>query len=104
MTKGVKIQVQVEGKVYIATGESSGIGRASAMMFVKEERKGCCGVSDCKQWGAGMKTIRDSGGEATCVQADVSKALKVEGVYFAVCYFRGLPECEDGGTFDKVFV
>jgi NAD(P)-dependent dehydrogenase (short-subunit alcohol dehydrogenase family) len=62
----------VEGKVALVTGGASGIGRASALGFAREGARVV--VSDLDQ-GGGEKTaaaIRDAGGEAFFVAADVA--------------------------------
>lgn len=61
-----------EGKVTIVTGASSGIGRASAQLYAREGAKVV--VSDVDEHG-GMGTvdlIREMGGEAAFIRADVS--------------------------------
>ncbi len=66
------------GKVALVTGGGSGIGRASALVFAREGAKVV--VADVVVEG-GEETvtmIRQAGGEAVFVQADVSKATQVE--------------------------
>ena len=67
-----------DGKVALVTGAGSGIGRASALAFTREGTKVV--VSDIDPDG-GEETavkIREAGGEAAFVEADVSKADQVE--------------------------
>lgn len=70
----------LEGKVALVTGASSGIGRASALAFSKEGVKVI--VTDVAVDG-GEKTvemIKGAGGEAVFVRADVSRATEVEAL------------------------
>lgn len=61
-----------DGKVAVVTGAASGIGRVSAKFYARDGAKVV--VSDVNQTG-GQETvemIKDAGGEATFIQADVS--------------------------------
>jgi len=69
---------KLDGKVAIITGAGSGMGRAAAVLFAKEGAKVV--VAD---WAveAGKETVRmikEAGGEAIFVKADVSKAEDVK--------------------------
>ncbi|MBC9797556.1 SDR family NAD(P)-dependent oxidoreductase [Sinomicrobium weinanense] len=65
-------------KVVIITGATSGIGKAAALAFAREgARVGFCGRRE--KLGAEVEaTIREQGGEATYVRADVTKPEEVE--------------------------
>jgi NAD(P)-dependent dehydrogenase (short-subunit alcohol dehydrogenase family) len=69
---------KLEGKVALITGAGSGIGRATALLFAKEGAK----VSVVDYVPAGgketAKMVREAGGEAIFIEADVSKAADVE--------------------------
>ena len=70
----------MQGKVALVTGASSGIGRATALTFAREGAKVV--VSDVALEG-GEETaslIREAGGEALFVSADVSQAAQVEAL------------------------
>ena len=69
---------KLDGKVALITGAGSGIGRATALLFANEGAK--VAVADRAPAG-GQETarmIKDSGGEAIFIKADVSKAADVE--------------------------
>ena len=63
---------RLKGKVAIVTGAASGIGRASAKLFAAEGAKVVC-VDRAKEVEDTAKAIRDAGGTALGVIADVSK-------------------------------
>jgi len=70
----------VQGKVVLVTGGGSGIGRASALRLAHEGAKVM--IADYMQEGGErtVKMIKDSGGSASFVQADVSIASQVEAM------------------------
>ena len=71
---------QFKNSVVLVTGGSSGIGRASALAFAKEGAT--VAIADLAAKG-GKETetiIRESGGTATFIEADVSKASEVEAM------------------------
>ncbi len=72
--------MRLEGKVALITGAGSGIGRESALLFAREGAKVV--VVDIDEV-AGQETvsaIREDGGDATFVRADVSKATDVKNM------------------------
>jgi NAD(P)-dependent dehydrogenase (short-subunit alcohol dehydrogenase family) len=73
MTKGM------QGKVALVTGGASGIGRVTAQAFAREGVKVIV-ATDANIQGAEetVRLIKDSGGEATFIKCDVSKAQEVE--------------------------
>ncbi len=65
--------MRLDGKVALITGAGSGMGRVAAQMFAAEGAKVV--VAEFGEE-AGAETIRlvtDAGGDATFVQADVSR-------------------------------
>jgi len=81
----------LKNKVMLVTGGSSGIGRTTALAFVREGAK--VAVADVDEVG-GMETvdlIEAAGGEAIFVRADVSQAVDVEAmVQYTVKHFGRL--------------
>jgi NAD(P)-dependent dehydrogenase (short-subunit alcohol dehydrogenase family) len=69
---------KLDGKVALITGAASGIGRATALLFAKEGAK--VAVADWAPEGGRetVKMIKEAGGEAIFVEADVSQAADAE--------------------------
>ncbi|OGO03767.1 MAG: hypothetical protein A2Y91_06135 [Chloroflexi bacterium RBG_13_54_8] len=69
---------RLEGKVALIAGAGSGIGRATALLFAREGSK--VAVIDCVPVGGQetVKMIKQAGGKAIFVEADVSKPADVE--------------------------
>ena len=84
---------RLDGKVALITGGGSGIGRASALAFVREGAKAV--ISDVVVEG-GEETvgmIKAAGGEASFVQADVSRAAEVEALIKTAVDTYGRLDC-----------
>jgi 3-oxoacyl-[acyl-carrier protein] reductase len=71
------VVVRLLDKVAVVTGSGSGMGQASALLFAQEGAK--IAVADIDGDGARrtVELIKDKGGEAISIEADVSKALDV---------------------------
>ena len=68
--------MELENKVAIVTGGSSGIGRAIAELFAKEGAKVV--VADINSAEEVLKTIRQNGGRAEFIKTDVSDSSQVK--------------------------
>jgi len=68
----------LQGKVVLVTGGGSGIGRATSILLAKEGAKVM--IADYVPEGAErtVKMIKEAGGEANCIAADVSVTSQVE--------------------------
>ena len=64
-------------KVAVITGSGSGMGRASALLFAQEGAKVAVADIDGKAAEQTVQLIKDKGGEASPIDADVSKATDV---------------------------
>ena len=71
---------QLDDRVALVTGGSSGIGRASALAFAGRGAKVVVADLDVDGGGETVHLIREAGGEADFVRADVSKANDVESM------------------------
>jgi len=81
----------LNGKVALVTGASSGIGRTSAMALAREGASVVLGARRTTESEAVAREIRDRGGKAVFVQTDVVDAAQVEAlVQRAVDEFGGL--------------
>ncbi len=71
---------QLDGKVAVITGGSSGIGRATALAFAREGAKVAIGARRESEGEAVVQEIRDAGGEAIFVKTDVTDPAQVEAL------------------------
>jgi NAD(P)-dependent dehydrogenase (short-subunit alcohol dehydrogenase family) len=79
------------GKVVVITGGASGIGRATALAFGRHGTKVIIGDVDLAGAKDTVASIRDKGGEADCLQVDVTKSTDVQAmVARAVAQYGGL--------------
>lgn len=65
-------------RVALITGAASGMGRSSALLFAREGAKVAAVDIDSKGGEETIASIKQKGGEAIFIQADVSKAADVE--------------------------
>jgi NAD(P)-dependent dehydrogenase (short-subunit alcohol dehydrogenase family) len=79
------------GKVALVTGAGRGLGRACANLFAREGARVVIAEIDRETGEDSARAIRDGGGEAAFVRADISDPELVEAmVAFAVKTFGGL--------------
>jgi NAD(P)-dependent dehydrogenase (short-subunit alcohol dehydrogenase family) len=87
----MEMSALMTGKVVVITGGASGIGRASAFAFARQGARVVIGDIDAKAAEDTVAKIRDKGGEASFVCADVTKAADVQQmVQRAVDQYGGL--------------
>jgi len=70
----------LEGKVALVTGGSSGIGRASALLFAREGTRVVVADVNVSGGEETARMVEEAGSKAIFVKADVSKASNVEAL------------------------
>ena len=83
----------LENKVALVTGGSSGIGRASALAFIREGAKVVVADVNVDGGEETVKIIREVGGESIFVRTDVSKATEVEALVSKAVETYGRLDC-----------
>jgi NAD(P)-dependent dehydrogenase (short-subunit alcohol dehydrogenase family) len=84
---------RLDNKVALITGGSSGIGQAAARLFAAEGAKVVIADVNAEGGEKTVSSIRDAGGTAHFVQADVSKAADVEALVAKVVELHGRLDC-----------
>jgi len=89
----------LENKVALVTGGSSGIGRATALVFTREGAKVVVAANKNVEGGEEtVRMIKDAGGEAIFVQTDVSKANEVEALVNKTVETYGRLDCANNNA------
>ncbi|HLZ65831.1 MAG TPA: SDR family NAD(P)-dependent oxidoreductase [Aliidongia sp.] len=83
----------LEGKVALVTGGTSGIGRASAVLFAKEGAKVALTGRRAEEGAAVVAEIKAAGGDAIFIQADLAKTESIPGVIAEVVSHYGRLDC-----------
>ena len=82
---------RLEGKVALITGAGSGMGRAAAELFAREGARVVVAEAARDAGDATVESIRAAGGEAACVEVDVSDARDCDRMVRAALHqFGGL--------------
>src|SRR5947208_1397472 len=71
---------QFSGKVALVTGGASGLGRVSAITLAKEGASVVVADVMVSDGEATVQTIKDAGGKAVFVKADVTKSSETEAM------------------------
>jgi len=83
----------VQGKIALVTGAGAGIGRATALKFAEEGATVVVSDIDTDGGTETVKLIRKSGGDASFVKADVSKADEAQAMVEHVIATHGRLDC-----------
>lgn len=83
----------VEGKVALITGGASGIGRSTSLIFAREGAKVVVADLSAEGGEETVRLIREAGGDAAFVQADVAKSNEVEALIDKVVELYGRIDC-----------
>lgn len=81
------------GKVAVITGAANGIGRATALAFGKAGAKLVLVDRDAAAGGAALGVVRQQGGEARFVAADVTRSAEVQNYVEAALDAHGRIDC-----------
>ncbi len=82
-----------EGKVALVTGGGSGIGRATAAAFAREKAKVIVTDISADSGEETIQMIKESGGDATFVKADVTQEGDVEELIRKIIKIYGRLDC-----------
>src|SRR5215216_374202 len=87
------MELDFTGKVALITGAGNGIGRATALAFAKSGAKVVVVDRDAASGEATAGIIRQQGGEAEFVAADVTRSAEVQGYVKAAIDAYGRIDC-----------
>jgi NAD(P)-dependent dehydrogenase (short-subunit alcohol dehydrogenase family) len=84
---------RLSGKVALVTGASSGIGRAAALAFAREDAKVVVADVSVEGGEETVALIKKTGSEALFVRADVARAAEVEALIARAVQMYGRLDC-----------
>src|SRR5271163_3991512 len=83
----------LEGKVALVTGGTSGIGRASAVLFAQEGAKVALTGRQTAEGEAVVAAIKAAGGAAIFIRADLAETPSIPGIIDRVVATYGRLDC-----------
>lgn len=87
------MDLSLKGKVALVTGGSSGIGRATAIIFAQEGARVVIDDINVPGGDETVSMIKKAGGEATFIKADVTKAAEVKALIEKTVKTYGRLDC-----------
>lgn len=84
---------QLEGKIALITGASSGIGKATAIAFGRAGAKIVVASRTIAEGENTVRQIQEAGGEACFISTDVSKADEIESLIERILDMYGRLDC-----------
>jgi len=87
------MQHSMQGKIALVTGGSAGIGRAAAGIFASAGATVVVAARGAERGQRAESEIRDAGGRAHFIQADVSQAAQVERLIAQIAASFGRLDC-----------
>ena len=85
--------IELNGKIAIVTGGAAGIGRAACLAFARAGARLIVVDRDVAEGEATAQIVREAGGEADFVEADVSRSADVQAYVAAAMQRYGRIDC-----------
>ena len=83
----------MDGKVALVTATASGLGRATAMVFAREGARVVASDIDTEGGEETVQSIKEAGGEATFIRADVTNISDVDSLIARTVELYGRLDC-----------